>query len=147
MNLHPDFSEFVQLLNKHDVEYLLVGGYAVVAHGYVRATGDMDVWIRPSRSNAAKLIEVLEEFGFGSLGLKVDDFLTRDAIVQLGRPPLRIDLVTSPEKLSFDDCYGKRVVVEVDKGLTVNVIDLHSLITNKKAVGRAKDLDDLENLQ
>lgn len=147
MNLHPDFREFVRLLNKHNVEYLVVGGYAVVAHGYVRATGDIDIWIRPTKSNAVKIIRVLGEFGFGSLGLKEEDFMEKDAIVQLGRPPLRIDLVTNPEKLSFDECYPKRLRVEVDGELGVNIIDLISLKINKKAVGRAKDLDDLENLQ
>jgi hypothetical protein len=145
MNLDPNFKEFVQLLNEHDVEYLVVGGYAVVAHGYVRATGDIDIWIRPAKPNAMKVVQVLEEFGFGALGLKAGDFL-EDTIVQLGRPPLRIDLVTKPEKLSFDECYAKRIFVDVDRGLKMNVIDLESLKENKKAVGRPRDLDDLEHL-
>ncbi len=147
MNLHPDFKEFIRLLNNHGVEYLVVGGYAVVVHGYVRATGDIDIWIRPSLNNAMKVVQVLNEFGFGSLGLTEAEFQKDDTIVQFGHPPLRIDLLTTPERLSFSECYAKRLQVEIEKGLILNVVDLESLKTNKLAVGRAKDLDDLENLK
>lgn len=146
MNLDPNFKEFVRLLNKHGVEYLIVGGYAVVLHGYVRATGDIDIWVRSSGQNAERVLRSIEEFGFGSLGLKAGDFEKEGTIIQLGRPPLRIDLITNPDGLKFDTCYSRRVVAEVEKGLSADFIDLESLKANKRTVGRPKDLDDLENL-
>ena len=147
MNLNPNFKEFVRLLNEHGVEYIIVGGYAVVLHGYLRATGDMDIWIRPSPQNAERVVRTVEDFGFGSVGLKAEVFQKEDVIVQLGHPPLRIDLITAADGLLFDACYPKRAVAEVEAGLKANFIDLKSLKTNKLAVGRPKDLDDLENLK
>lgn len=96
--LNKDFKEFVELLNSAGVEYLIVGAYALAAHGHPRYTGDIDIWIRRSKDNVTKILKVLEEFGFGSLGLAQEDFSKPDAVIQLGYPPARIDLLTSISK-------------------------------------------------
>jgi predicted nucleotidyltransferase len=144
--LNQDFREFIQSLNDNGVRYLVVGGYAVALHGHPRYTKDIDIWIELSEANAARLVEALREFGFGSLGLEVADFLVADQIIQLGYPPNRIDLITSLEGVDFETCYEVRVEVEIDD-VTVNFIDLENLKQNKKATGRLQDLADLENLQ
>lgn len=143
--LNPDFREFVQLLNAHDVKYLVVGGYAVAFHGYPRYTKDIDLWVQIDERNADRIVAVLHEFGFGSLGLKPEDFLSPDQIIQLGYPPARIDLITSLPGVDFDECYRSRVEVEID-GVSVPFIDLDHLKDNKRASGRLQDLADLENL-
>lgn len=146
MNLHPDFREFIESLNNRGAEYLLVGGYAVVMYGYVRATGDMDIWIRNSEENAERVILALADFGFSFPNLTASDLQQDDLILQLGYPPYRIDIITSPSGVDFDACYPKRETMQIDDHLSVNVIDLESLKQNKRASGRNKDLDDLENL-
>jgi len=133
-------------LNAHQIKYLVVGGYAVTIHGYPRYTNDIDIWLEIDKTNAENLIETLIDFGFGSLNISADDFLKPDKVIQLGYPPNRIDLLTSISGVEFEDCYPKRVFVEVD-GLMVNFIDIDSLKINKKASGRHKDLNDLENLE
>lgn len=144
--LNQDFKEFIQSLNDNHVRYLVIGGYAVALHGHPRYTKDLDVWIGLNKENASNLIMALHQFGFGSLGLQVEDFLNPDQIVQLGHPPSRIDLLTSLEGVDFEDCYSSRVQVIIDE-VTVNFIDLENLKKNKKAVGRLQDLADLENLE
>jgi hypothetical protein len=144
--LNQDFKAFIQSLNNNGVRYLVIGGYAVALHGYPRYTKDIDIWIEMSPDNAAKMIGALDQFGFGSLGLKDADFLTPDQIIQLGYPPNRIDLVTTPPGVEFGICHSARVDVEVD-GVLVSFIDLENLKKNKKASGRLQDLADLENLQ
>lgn len=146
MVLNKDFKEFIELLNVHQIKYLVVGGYAVTIHGYPRYTNDIDIWIEIDKANAENLIETLIDFGFGSLSISADDFLKPDKVIQLGYPPNRIDLLTSISGVEFEDCYPQRVFVEVD-GLMVNFIDIDSLKINKKASGRHKDLNDLENLE
>lgn len=146
MKLHPDYKEFIELLNKNKVEYLVIGGYAVVMYGYVRATGDIDFWVRNTKENADRIIQALIEFGFGSLKLQPQDFEKENAIIQLGFPPYRIDIVTSPEGISFQECFEKRVENEID-GVLVKWIDLENLKKNKLAAGRKKDIADIENLE
>ena len=143
--LSNEFKEFIKLLNDQKVEYLLVGGYAVVFHGYVRFTGDIDFWINPTKKNALLILDVLEQFGFGSLDLTVDDFTHKDQIIQLGNPPYRIDLITSVSGLNFSECYPQRTSFEIDN-VSIQTISLDDLKKNKKATGRFKDLNDLENL-
>jgi len=143
--LSNEFKEFARLLNDQSVEYLLVGGYAVVFYGYVRFTGDIDFWIHPTKKNASRVVEVLSKFGFGSLYLSIDDFTKDDQIIQLGYPPNRIDIITSVTGLTFSDCYSKRVSFTIE-GVDIQTISLEDLKKNKKASGRYKDLDDLENL-
>ena len=144
--LNQDFKEFVESLNESDVRYLIVGGYAVAAHGRPRYTKDLDVWIEASQKNAERLILALEQFGFGSLGLKAVDFLIPDQIVQLGYPPSRVDILTTLEGVDFEPCYASRVSLEIEN-VVVHFIDLENLKRNKRSVGRLQDLADLENLQ
>ena len=143
--LTKDFREFIGLLNEKKVEYLLVGGYAVILHGYPRYTGDIDFWINPTHENGEKVLSVLDAFGFGSLKLVASDFRKEDQIIQLGYPPLRIDLMTSIAGLSFQKSYPSSVIFEID-GLPIRTISKNHLKENKRASGRHKDLDDLEHL-
>jgi hypothetical protein len=115
-------------------------------HGYPRYTKDIDVWIEMSPENAANMVKALEQFGFGSLGLQAADFLVPDQIIQLGYPPNRIDLITTPSGVDFESCYTSRVEVVIDE-VAVNFIDLDNLKKSKKAAGRLQDLADLENLE
>ncbi len=146
MVLNKDFREFIQLLNDHDVLYLVVGGYAVAFHGHPRYTKDLDLWIWLNKSNAEKILQVLKDFGFGSLDLKVDDFLNPEQVIQLGYPPNRIDLLTDLKGINFKECYSTKVEVTIE-GTIINFIDLENLKKNKKATGRHQDLADLENLK
>lgn len=145
VNLPPDFKEFLKLLNAHRVEYLLIGGYAVAYHGYPRATADMDIWIATHPPNAQKIITVLKEFGFDLPELTAELFQKEDQIIRMGVPPVRIEIATTISGVTFAECYESRVVDVLDE-VEVNVIDLAHLKINKRAAGRHKDLDDLENL-
>ncbi|NBD34775.1 MAG: hypothetical protein GVY30_02095 [Chloroflexi bacterium] len=144
--LNQDFKEFIISLNDNRVRYLVIGGYAVSLHGYPRYTKDIDIWIEMSPENAKRMVKALEQFGFGSLGLQADDFQAPNQIIQLGYPPNRIDLITTPPGVEFEPCYASRVEVEIDD-VKVNFIDLEHLKQNKRASGRLQDLADLDNLQ
>jgi predicted nucleotidyltransferase len=144
--LNQDFKEFVQSLNDNQVRYLVIGGYAVAFHGHPRYTKDMEIWLAMIPENASRMIEALEQFGFGTLGLKADDFLVLDQSIQLGYAPNRIDLLTTLKGVEFEKCYASRVEVEIE-GVKVNFIDLENLKQNKKATGRHQDLADVENLE
>lgn len=146
MTLNPDYREFFALLNAHEVRYLVVGGYAVAFHGHPRYTKDIDVWIDAEKENAERLLRALKEFGFGEINLTAEDFLKPDYIVQLGRPPRRIDIMTSLKGTDFAACYASKVVENVD-GIPLPVIGLEELRQNKRMVGRNQDLADLDNLQ
>ncbi|HXG93167.1 MAG TPA: hypothetical protein VNN73_12505 [Blastocatellia bacterium] len=143
--LNQVFKEFIQSLNDNEVGYLVVGGYAVALHGYPRYTKDIDIWIESSEENAARLLKALDQFGFGSVGLKVEDFLVPDQIIQLGYPPNRIDLLTSLTGVDFESCYSSKVEVDIE-GMIVNFIGIDCLRKNKRASGRLQDLADVENL-
>ncbi len=145
IQLPPDFKEFLRLLNSKKVDYLLIGGYAVSYYGYPRATGDMDIWIAINPDNATKIVEVLQEFGFGVPTLQVDLFLQENKVIRMGVPPLRLEILTSISGVDFTDCYQERVITKIDE-VEVNLISLHHLKLNKQASGRFKDLNDLENL-
>jgi len=140
-----DFKEFIQFLNDNEVRYLVVGGYAVALHGYPRYTKDIDIWIESSRDNAGKLLKALERFGFGSVGLKLEDFLEPDQIIQLEYPPNCIDLLTSLVGVEFESCYESKIDVTIES-VIVTFIDIANLKKNKKASGRLQDLADVENL-
>lgn len=144
--LNQDFKEFIQLLNANEVRYLVVGGYALAAHGCPRYTKDLDVWLDMTEENAAHVMKTLADFGFGSLGLKQSDFMTKGQVIQLGYPPNRIDLLTSADGVDFEDCYKARVVFNINS-VDVNFIDVESLKVNKRTTGRSQDLADLEALQ
>ena len=140
-----DFSEFLKLLNAHRVEYLLIGGFAVALHGYPRATADMDVWVARNRLNAERLVSCLREFGFDTPNLTPELFDDPNRIVRMGVAPLRIEILTEIDGVNFKDCSARSINQSVD-GELVPVISLEDLKANKRASGRAKDLDDLENL-
>ena len=144
--INQDFKEFIELLNRNDVRYLVVGGYALAFHGFPRYTKDIDLWVWVNQENAKNLVKTLEDFGFSSLDIKQEDFLSPGYVVQLGQPPGRIDLLTSVTGLDFNECYASRVRAEI-QGLEIDFIDLESFKKNKRAVGRHQDLADLENLE
>ena len=143
--LSTDFKEFLELLNSTNVEYMVVGGYALASYGHPRYTGDIDVWVNQTKPNINKLIDALNAFGFASLGLKESDFLEHEAVVQLGYPPTRIDLLTAIDGVLFADCFERKSMATID-GIDIAVIDIDDFKTNKLAAGRMKDLADLESL-
>ena len=145
ISLPPDFKEFLKLLNHNGVEYLLIGGYAVAFYGYPRATNDIDVWIAISQENAKRVVDTLREFGFDTPDLTTTLFLDDNRIIRMGLPPMRIELLTTISGVEFDECYRERLVTVIDS-VEVSIISLHHLKRNKRASGRYKDLNDLENL-
>jgi len=145
VNIPKDFREFLRSLSDNSVEYVVVGGYALAFHGAPRFTGDIDILIRPTGENAQRLITALGDFGFSELKLTVQDFTSIDQVVQLGVPPMRIDLLTSIDGVDFATAAGGSLRVEI-ADLTVPIIGRDALITNKRASGRPKDLADLEAL-
>jgi hypothetical protein len=118
--LNQDFKEFIQFLNDNQVHYLIVGGYAVAIHGHPRYTKDIDIWIEISRENALKIMKSLEQFGFGSLGLKMEDFLVPNQVVQLGYPPNRIDLLTSVDGRNFPANKNKAIMANTEVRASAN---------------------------
>lgn len=145
MEVQKDFKELLELFNAHKVQYLIVGGYALAYHGAPRYTGDIDVFIKPDRKNARQILKALDAFGFGSVGLREEDLNNPGKIVQLGYPPVRIDIITSISGLSWDEAFEKH-----EKGkygdVPVSYIGRDQYILNKRASGRKKDLADLEAL-
>lgn len=146
MELDQDFNEFVQLLLANDVRFLIVGGYALAAHGAPRYTGDLDTWLWVNDHNADRMLVVLDSFGFGSLNITREDLLNPDTVIQLGYPPHRIDLLTGIDGVSFDEAWNRRMEVEVG-GRQIPFIGREDLITNKKAVARPQDLADVAKLE
>ena len=145
MDLNRDFREFLRSFVQHDVRFLIIGGYALAAHGHPRYTKDLDVWVWPDPANADRILGALDEFGFGSLGLEASDFLEPGVIIQLGREPQRIDLLTFATGLEFRAAFENRVLVEIG-GVEVPFLSVDDLRTNKAATGRLRDLADVEDL-
>jgi len=143
--LNKHFQDFLGLLEKHKVEYVIVGGYAVGVHGFPRYTGDMDVFVAISRENAERLVSVFAEFGFASLNLRTEDFLEPDTVVEVGREPMKIQVLTGIDGVSFDRCRSDRILVNIS-GLQVPFIAFDSLLANKAASHRSRDRIDLEEL-
>ena len=143
--LTPDFIEFIESCVRHEVKFLIVGGYAVAAHGYPRATKDLDIWVMIEPTNADRLVQALDDFGMGSVGLKADDFLQPDMVIQLGYPPIRIDLLTSISGVEFERCWNNRVTASIGS-VEAGFISAADLITNKRAAGRPQDLVDADAL-
>ena len=146
MTLDPDFEDFIKLLNQYEVEYMIIGGYAMAFHGRPRYTGDLDIWINISEYNAKKMLKVLEEFGFSSLNFREEDFMKENLINQIGYPPLRIDILTSIDGINFKDAYPQKQVIIIED-FSANYIGLNELIQNKNASGRQQDLVDVKTLQ
>ena len=145
---NDDFQDFIKALNDHKVDYILVGGYSVILHGYPRTTGDLDIWVKKNRLNYAKLLNAFEQFGLSLFDMTLDNFLNNDSIdvFTFGRAPVAIDLMTSVKGLDFDKCFVDSKMVNVDN-LHVRLIQYKHLIVAKHAAGRHKDMDDIENLQ
>ena len=144
--MYPDFKELLLEFNAHDVEYLIVGAHALAAHGHVRATKDMDVWVRPEPLNARKVLQALSDFGAPLSDLTVDDLSRKHTIFQIGLPPLRIDIITDIEGVEFADAWPDRVETSFG-GVPTFVISRHHLITNKKTAARIQDLADVQQLE
>ena len=145
--LPPDFKDFLKLLNSKQVKYLLIGGYAVGYYGYPRATADIDIWIAISPDNAHRVAEAIHEFfGFQVEGASPELFLQENKVARMGVPPFRIEILTTISGVTFEECYAERVTDILDD-VPVNIISLKHLKTNKRAAGRLRDLNDLENLE
>jgi len=145
METQKDFRELLALFNAHKVDYLIVGAHALAYHGAPRYTGDMDLFVRPDSENARRILKALGEFGFGSLGFTPEDFTAPGKIVQLGVAPVRIDLVTSLTGLSWDEAAANREEGAYED-LKVYYLGREQFVLNKRALGRKKDLADLESI-
>lgn len=143
--LPPDFKEFLKILNDKNIRYLLIGGYAVGYHGYPRTTNDMDIFVSRDSETAKQMVSALKDFGFDIPQLKKELFLKENNVVRMGIPPMRIKILNTISGVNFEDCYQQRIIEKID-GVQVNIINLEHLKINKKASGRHKDLDDIENL-
>lgn len=143
--MDPDFKELLLIFNAHDVEYLVVGAHALAAHGHVRATKDLDVWVSPNPKNAEKILNALSDFGAPRGDLTQEDLSRTGTVFQIGIPPLRIDLITAIDGVSFEEAWPDRFVTAFG-GVPVCVISRHHLIVNKKASARLQDLADVERL-
>ena len=144
--LPTPFREFFALLNAHGVDYLLVGGHAVAVHGYPRNTGDLDVFVGVSPESAVRLVRVFAAFGFGDLGLRKEDFLEEDQVIEIGREPLKIQVLTGISGVTFAECWPQRILVE-DDGLQIPVIGYEALLRNKRATHRPRDEVDADELE
>ena len=146
--LHKDFVDFIDALNKRKVEYIVVGGYSVIFHGYSRTTGDLDIWVNKTSSNYKKLLEAFNDFGMAIFDMTEENFLSNPNIdvFSFGRPPVSIDIMTNVKGLEFAESFGQSSIIKVE-GLDLRLIDFRDLIQAKKASGRSKDFDDIENLE
>jgi len=145
--LNNDFEEFLQALNLENVEYILVGGYAVIFYGYNRTTGDLDVWVNPTLSNYEKLQAAFLRFGLPTMAISPEDFLNSQEtdVFTFGRPPVSIDILTQVKGLAFDQSFQQSSFQQFD-GVEVRIIDYRDLIIAKKSANRSKDKNDLEHL-
>ncbi|MBA2380448.1 MAG: nucleotidyltransferase [Blastocatellia bacterium] len=147
LELQNDFKEFFRLLNSNGVKYLLIGGYAVIVHGYVRSTSDIDLMVSREPANAERCARALAEFGFGESTLSSELFSTEeDSLVRIGSPPVQIEILNYLKGLEFDEAYARRKKVKVED-IEIDVISLEDLIRNKTEVARRQDLLDVEKLQ
>jgi predicted nucleotidyltransferase len=144
--LSKDLREFVELLNGNGVEFLVVGAHAVAWHGNPRFTNDIDFFVRKGLENGTAIVRTLAQFGFASLGMRPEDFLADDQILQLGQKPNRIDVITSIAGVSFDEAWQTRVAGDID-GIAVQFIGLTELLRNKESTGRPKDIGDADELR
>ncbi|EMI58122.1 MULTISPECIES: nucleotidyltransferase [Rhodopirellula] len=142
---NPDFKDMLLALSDAKIDFLLVGAYAVAAHGHPRATGDLDLWVRPDAETAPKVYRVLAEFGAPLHDLTVDDLATPGMVFQIGVEPSRIDILTAISGVAFDDAWENKLHLELDD-IKLNVIGRDDLIVNKRACGRPKDIADAETL-
>jgi hypothetical protein len=145
MEVPKDFSELLESFNAYSVEYLIVGGYALAHHGAPRFTGDLGLFVRPTSENAKRVLAALDDFGFAGLDLTIEDFCSPDKVVQLGQPPIRIDLLTGIDGVTWDEAARDAETGRIEE-LDVMVINRAAFIANRRASGRSTDLADLEAL-
>jgi hypothetical protein len=144
--VNPDFKELLLAFNAHNVEYLIVGAHALAAHGHVRATKDLDLWVQPETTNAQKVIQALSDFGAPLSGLTADDLSRKGTIFQIGLPPIRIDIITNIDGVEFEEAWPDRLET-LFGGVPAFVISRHHLIINKKNSARLQDLADVQQLE
>jgi len=144
--MNRDFVEMLTALSAEGVEFLIVGAYAVAGHGLPRATGDIDLWVRPSRDNATKVWNALGRFGAPRSRLTPESFTERDIVYQIGLPPNRIDILTDIDGVTFEEAWRDRVPCPVEGG-SFFMISRHHLLANKRATGRPQDLADVARLE
>jgi len=144
--LNEDYKEMLQCLADEDAKFLVVGAYAMAAHGYPRATMDIDIWIMPSRDNAVAVLRALRRFGAPVRGLAIEDLQKDDTIFQIGVAPRRIDIITGASGLRFEQAFARSTSIRIE-GLQFRIPSVDDLIRNKKASGRTKDLADAEALE
>jgi hypothetical protein len=145
--MHPDSVEMLSVLLAEGVEFIIVGAHALAAHGIPRATGDLDIWVRPTRENAERTYAALARFGAPLEDLTPEDLVLEGTVFQIGLPPARIDILSGITGVSFDEAWPRRLVVEVAEGLQVPMLGRDDFIRNKRAVGRPKDLSDVAWLE
>jgi predicted nucleotidyltransferase len=143
-----DFQDFIQSLNDAKVEYLLVGGYSVILHGYPRTTGDLDIWVNRTNNNYKKLVKAFRLFGMSIFDMTEAKFLNdiNCDVFSFGRPPLAIDVITDLKGLNFDEAFAASKRIQIDD-IEIQLIHYNHLIESKKAAGRHKDWNDIENLE
>lgn len=144
--MNRDFVEMLSELCAAGVEFLIVGAHALAAHGVVRATGDLDLWVRPSRENAQRVLAALEKFGAPLFDLTIDDLTRPDTVFQIGMPPSRVDILSGVSGVEFEHAWVRRTPLRIE-GLAVAVLSRQDFIANKRAAGRPKDLLDLALLE
>ena len=144
--LNPDFRDMLSCLKDEEVEFIIVGAYALAAHGFPRATGDIDIWVRNSPANAQKTIRALVKFGAPISSLSEKDFISPDIVVQIGVEPSRIDLLTGIDGIEFDEAWENKVSVNVS-GLKIYILSKADLLKNKLAASRDKDQADIAWLE
>lgn len=146
MALNKDWREFLELLNSSGVDYVIVGAQSLAFHGRPRFTGDLDILVLPTSDNARRLVDLLSQFGFAHSDFKETDFTEPERIIQLGRAPNRIDLLTSISGVTSDEAFASKVAATLDS-IPVFILGRDALIRNKRAVGRPQDLADLATLE
>ncbi|MBN1128647.1 MAG: nucleotidyltransferase [Chitinispirillaceae bacterium] len=145
MNIHQDFEEFLRFLKEENAEYVIVGGYAVAFHGYVRATNDMDLFFRATEKNIVRIRNALKKFGLDTTADQAKEFSDPGSIIRMGIPPVRLELINNISGLSFDEVWGHRISGKYGT-VSVNYLSFADLLINKKASGRPKDLADFDEL-
>ncbi|MBK6450611.1 MAG: nucleotidyltransferase [Saprospiraceae bacterium] len=145
---NSDFNDFLSSFERAGVEYVLVGGYSVIIHGYQRTTGDMDLFVNPTSENYSKIIHAFDEFGMSLFSMTLERFLNIKEfdVFEFGRPPVSIDIMTKMKGVEFEEVFNNKVRYQVEEDLIINVIHLNQLITAKKSSARHKDLNDIEQL-
>lgn len=145
---NSDFQDFIRALNQHRVAYILVGGYSVILHGHARTTGDLDVWVKPTKENYRLLVRAFQQFGMPVFDMSAEKFLLQDQydVFIFGVPPISIEVLTNVKGLDFDQAFESAEWFDIEEDLKIRTLNLSDLIAAKKAAGRLKDLDDIEHL-